>query len=348
MAILFDAPVEPDDITTFVREVPIPPDLTLLAEAGERQVNDNTVDWAEITRTNRTARFRSWDGRLHRSERDVAEEKRIKLPPLSTSYDMGEYERLQLQFARTGGTRQEALANAIYDDAEHGTREVQARLEQAIGDVLTDGKITIDENGFRSQADFGVPANQIVNAGTAWTDTTNATVLTNLTAWIDVMVANGAMRPGAIRTSTAVVRLMQRNKEIIDAVHGSTGGRTRVNMEELNDLLSAENLPMVVAPYDTQVDVDGASVRVIPADKVILTPLDLSELVVVTMGVTATALELVDSNLSELSFEEAPGIVGVVEKVGPPYRQFTFVDACGLPILTDSRKLFVADIGTIS
>jgi hypothetical protein len=55
-------------------------------------------------------------------------------------------------------------------------------------------------------------------------------------------------------------------------------------------------------------------------------------------------LELVNSNEADLSFEEAPGIVGVVEKTGPPYRQFTYVDAVAMPILADARKLFVADV----
>ena len=57
-----------------------------------------------------------------------------------------------------------------------------------------------------------------------------------------------------------------------------------------------------------------------------------------------TALELVDSNLSELTFREAPGIVGVVEKVGPPYRKFTFVDGMALPVLSNAKKLLIADV----
>ena len=30
--------------------------------------------------------------------------------------------------------------------------------------------------------------------------------------------------------------------------------------------------------------------------------------------------------------------------MGPPYRQFTFVDAVGMPILTDAKALFIADV----
>ena len=67
-------------------------------------------------------------------------DKRVNMLPLSDSLNMGEYERLQLEFARTGGTRREALANAIYNDAERLTRHMQYRMEQAIGDVLTDAR----------------------------------------------------------------------------------------------------------------------------------------------------------------------------------------------------------------
>jgi len=344
MALFLDGPVDPVALTTFVREVPTPADFSLSAAFPTQIEEDNTVDFAEIVRTNRTARFRSFDGRIHVSERDSGTEKRVRLLPLSSSLNMGEYERLQLQFARIGGTNQRALANSVYNDGTNLTREVQARLEQAWGDVLTDGKLTINENGYQGEADFGVPANQIVTAATAWSNVTTSTPLTNMVAWQDVFVANNGTPPASARTSLAVLRLLQRNKEIIDAVYGSTQGRTRVTRTELNDLLSAEGLPTFVEPYDTQVDVDGVATRTIPDDRVLFTPANLGDLGATAWGVSATALELVDSNEVDFSFEEAPGIVGVIEKVGPPYRQFTYVDAVAMPILRDARKLMIADV----
>lgn len=344
MAIFFDAPVEPDALTAFVREVPTPSELALTALFPTEFQDDNTVDFAEIVRTNRTARFRSFDGRIHVSERDVGTEKRVKLLPLSSSLSLGEYERLQLEFARNGGTNQQALARAVYNDAERLTREVHNRLEQAWGDLLTDGKLTVNENGFQGEADFGVPANHLVSPAVAWTDTANATVLSDLIAWNDVYVVTNGSRFGAMRPSQRVLRLMQRNAEIINAVHGAAAARTRVTLSELNDLFSSEGLPTVAAPYDTQVDVDGVSTRVIPDDRLIFTPANIRELGYTAYGVSATALELVSSNVAEMSFEEAAGIVGVVEKTGPPYRQFTYVDAVAMPILANSRRLMVADV----
>lgn len=345
MAIVFDAPVAPGAQTAFVRNVPVPDELQLLNAFPAQYLQTNTVNFSEIVKRNRTARYRSFDGRIHVSERDAGSSASVSLLPLSTSTNMGEYERLQLEFARAQGTNKSALANAVYDDSTDLTREVQRRLEQAWGDVLTDGKLTVNENGLVGfEADFGVPANQIVTAATLWSVTATATALTDLIAWHDVYVTANGGQAGAIRTSQAVIRLVQRNKQIIDAVHGSSSGKTRVTLDELNDLLASEGLPPFVAPYDYQVDVDGSYARTIPANRVIFTPANLADLGYTAWGVTATSLELVNSNAVDMSFEEASGIVGVVIKEGPPFREFTFVDAVAMPILSDAKRLMIATV----
>lgn len=343
MAIFWDAPVEPDALTAFVREVPLPSGLQLSSLFPTVQKQSNTVDWSEVTKTNRTARFRSFDGRIHVSDRDGSADKRVNMIPLSDSLNMGEYERLQLEFARTGGTRREALASAIYNDAERLTRHVQNRMEQAIGDVLTDGKLTIAEMG-GMEADFGVPAGQLPTASTPWTTTASANALTDLITWLDVYVAANGTAPGHILMSRRVQRLLQVNAQLIGAAVGSSSGKTRINLNEIGDLFQAEGLPTDFIVYDTVLDVDGTSTKVIPDDRLIFLPQNLGDAVEVQYGVSATALELVGSNLSDYSFEDAPGIVGVVEKVGPPYRQFTFVDAVGMPVLTNAKSILTADV----
>ena len=73
-------------------------------------------------------------------------------------------------------------------------------------------------------------------------------------------------------------------------------------------------------------------------------PPNIRDLGYMRYGLSATALELVNSNVADLSFEEAPGIVGVVEKIGPPYREFVYCDAVGQPILANASLLLVADV----
>lgn len=344
MAIVYDAPVTPDDITAFVREAPTPADFALSAGFPVRTEDDNTVDFgAEVVRRNRTAKFRSYDGRIHVSERDASTGKRVKLPPLSSSLTRGEYERLQLEFARTGGTNTSALVNAIYNDAEQLIREIRARMELAWGDVLTDGILSIDENGLVSTADYGVPAEHKVTAATAWTDIA-APAFTNLQSWNNTYIATKGSRPGAMRTSNRTIQLLLRNTEIINAVHGSAAGRTMVTLVDLNALLVSFGMAPLVPTYDTKVDVDGADTLVIPDDRVLLTPANLGDLGYTCFGITATALELVNSTESSMSFADAPGVVGVVDKDGPPYREQTLVDAVGMPILTDAKALFIAEV----
>lgn len=346
MAIFWDAQVDPDELTVAIREVPTPAELALLAAFPIEFEDDNTIDFAEIVRTNRTARYRSWDGRVHVSERDTGSEKRVKMIPLSDSLNMGEYERLQLEFAKTGGTRMQALAAAAYNDARNLTRNVLNRLEQAWGDVYADGKLTIAENGYAGEADYGVPGSHIVApAGALWSNLTTAVPLTDLQAWSDIYEASNGTPPEYMRTSRANIRRLQRNKEVIDAVYGSTQGRTRVSLAELNELLESEGLPSLRPAYETKVDVDGVTTRTLAEDKVVLEPADLSTVGATKFGVSVTALEMVRNDRSDMTFEEAPGIVGVIDKgESVPYREATYVDCVAMPYLKDGKKILIADV----
>lgn len=342
--LIFDGPVTPDALTTFVRRVPTPANFTLNTILPDQYFTTNTIDFAELQQRNRTARFRAYDGNIHVATRDAPTVSAVDLPPLSDSLGKGEYERLQLEFARTRGTNMDALIQAIYNDAQNLTGYVINRMEQARGDVLTDGKFTlVNEGGLTIEADFGVPANHIVNAAASWA-TTSTDILGDLVAYVDTYTATNGAPPGAIRTSLKVQRYMQKNLGLIAAVHGSTTGRTRINLADLNGLFDSEGIPQLAAPYDAVVDVDGTTTRIIPDDRVLLTPLNPSDLGYTAWGVSATALELVNSNHAELSFGGAPGIVGVVIKEGPPFREFTFVDAVGMPVLANPKALFVADV----
>lgn len=346
MAIVFDGPVSPVALTTFIRKVPIPASNALQQLFPTRYFDSNRIDWAELVQTNRTAAYRSFDGTIHVSSRDAGSGKFVELIPFSDSLNQGEYERIQREIIRLGGTNKQAQVNAAYNDAERLKGTMDNRIELAWGDVLTDGKLTINENGFSGEADYGVPANQVTApAGALWTDANQATAvpLTDLDAWQEVRIANGNEIATRMLTSRVRVGVLRRNKQIIDAVYGSTAGRTSVTLDELNTLLSSENLPTVFT-YDSTLNVEGTVTRVIAQDKVALLPEDIGSLGFMAFGLTATALELVGSSKVDMTFGDAQGIVGVIEKVGPPYREFTFVDAVGMPVLSNAGLLTIADV----
>lgn len=347
--IVFDGPVLPDDLITFTRQVPLPPEVGngLTDVLPDRTVDSNRVDFANITKTGRTARFRMFDGPLHVAQRDTASTSVVKLPPVSDSLGLGELERLEMEFARTGGTNQAAIVNAIYDDATNLTQNVQRRMALARGDVLNDGKFTMLTSEGGLEADFSLPSGNSVTAGTLWSSTSDATPLDDITTWVQAYtttLGNG-FRPAQMKTSQQVLNYLLSNESLRNLYSSLVGAPSRLSPAQLNSALSDYGLPEIAPAYDGMVDVDGTSTRVLPDNKVFFTPPDPgTNLGFTAWGVSATSLELVNAAESDLSFENASGIVGVVIKDGPPFRQYTFVDAVGMPLLTNPRALLVATV----
>lgn len=345
MAIVYDGPVLPDDLTTFVRQVPQPANFNLNQILPDVHINTNRVDVGIITRTNRTARFRAYDANLHVAQRDTGQISTIQLPPLSDTLAMGELERLKLEYARTGGTNTNAFIDAIYNDAETLTRYVQNRMELARGDVLVDGKFTLTgEGGLIIEADFGVPAGNFVTPATVWSTVATADVLGDLNAWVTYYISINGYAPAGMWVSRQTMTYLLSNASLRTASGTLLGAASFLSRDQLEMALASRMMPPILGVYDSLVDVDGTATRIMAANKVIFVPPAGVPFGRTVWGITATSLELVGSSEVEMSFEDAPGIVGVVEKSGPPYREFTFVDAVGMPVLDNPRALMVATV----
>lgn len=345
MAIVFDAAVTPDALTAFVRQVPTPFDQVLNQILPDRLIPDTRVRFDTLLQTNRAAKFRAYDARIPMAKRDAPTIKEVNLPPLSIRSMIGEQERLQLESMRLAGTNMQPMIDAIYNDGESLVRSIRARMELARGDVLTDGKLTLTaENGLTLEADFGIPGGHLVSAGTPWSTTASATIIANESAWVTTYVATNGFRPGGQWISTRVLNYMLQNAELRTLAASLAGTPGMITRQGLDTALGAYNLPPIAGVYDTVVDVDGVSTRPIPDDRVIFVPPAGVEVGFTAWGICATALELVNSSEVDFSFADAPGIVGVVEKSGPPYRQETFVDAVGMPVLSQPSRLLIADV----
>lgn len=346
MPVWYEAPVPPDDLSMYVRNVPLLTELRLDQILPDRFVLDNRVDIGSLVKRGRTARFRVFDGPIHVSARDSYEMKNVALPPLSDSLAMGEYERLQIQFARVGGTRTRAFVDAIYDDATNLVQNMRRRMELARGDVLTDGKFTLaGEGGLTMEADYGVPGANLVTASPLWSSTATADPILDITNWGNTYNDTNGFFPGGMVMARQTLNQLLRNTNLRNAYATTINGTsTLLRRDQLDSALDAYGLPPILMVYDTSVDVDGVSTRVMPANKVIFLPPAGQLLGYTAWGVSATALELVNSTKSELSFSDAPGIVGVVVKEGPPFRQYTFVDGVGMPVIENPNFLMVATV----
>jgi hypothetical protein len=282
------------------------------------------------------ATFRNFDTPSRFGGRPGATRVSGSLPPISRQIKLGEYDRLKLRQA------DDAIVDAIFDDATRMVRAVAARMELARGEALVTGKVVIAEGGVVATADYGRNAGNTVTAGTAWTDLVNSTPLTNMIAWADTYEVNsGGKRPEVALTAKKNLRLLTRNKEIIDAIKGSAAGATRVSLSELNDLLESEGLPMVET-YDAQVSVNKVATRVIADDKFLFLPRrgEGNQLGATLWGTTSESLEP-EYGLAE---GERPGIVAGVYKQPNPVAHFTNAAGLGLPVLVNPDLTFAADV----
>ncbi len=346
MAIIDDF-VDPIELTGFVREVPVPSTLMLAQFLPDRNIGNVEAAIDQVTRTNRAAMFRSWDAETPIGQRDSFQRSKIKLPPLGEKLPVAEQETLMLERVRTGGDNRNGYVEAIYTDAATLAGNVRRRMEVARGDVLTDGKFTLaGENNLTLEADFGLPAEHKVTAAVPWSDHADATPLLNFKAWIDAYVDANGERPGRIVTSNTVINNLLLAAEIRDLFNRGTtltGGPNLLTQVQLNQVLQAYGIPPLIE-YNTKINIDGSNVRVIPEDRLIMLPENAADLGYTAWGVTAESLRLATGDNPGLLFEELPGLVGMTMLTGDPIQTWTKVAAVGMPLITDPKRLFVADV----
>lgn len=342
MPILNDL-IPPAVLTGFVREVPGPATWNLNQVLPDRQIGDIEAAIDVVTRTNRAATFRAYDAETPIGKRDAFQRSTVELPPLGQKTVLTERDRLLLQQLQTGGFNDTPLVEKIYDEAATNTRAVLARMEVARGDALVDGKVTIVENGLSLEADYGLAANHLVTAPVLWTDATNADPLNDLINWTNQYIDDVGEPPGFLRVSRQVLTNMLRAESIRQLVSTLVGRPSVVSRDLLQQELDAHGLPTIVE-YNTRIEVGDQVVYPIPTDVAILTPMNPEDLGYTAWGVTAEALELASGTNPQLAIQDAPGIVGVIERTDDPVRVWTKVAAVGMPIITDPRRLFVATV----
>lgn len=308
---------------------------------------NNAIDDIEF-RVNRRSRqdfdaatVRNWDTEAPIAARR-AEFRRLvgELPPVSRKIQLGEEERLRMRALQLPAQDQ-AIVDAVFDDAAHMARAVTARFEMFRAEALSTGQIAIDENGVEQTVDFGRDAAAEVTAPLAWSDP-SADIVTDLTNWRqEYRELNDGELPAFALTSDRVISLAQRNEQFAAlAGRDFTVEPNLLSEDAVQAVLRAYRLPPFV-PYEKFVRVNGVRQRLIPDNLVILlprNPLDLGETL---FGTTAEALELVGAQQLEQS--QAPGLTAVVQKTFDPVHTWTKAAAVGLPVLYEPNLAFVAD-----
>lgn len=350
MADIWDI-IAPSDLTAYSRrfqlESPLQQQLVLNQVLPDNDVRSLRVRIRTLTRTLAAAKFRTWDAENYIGRRPfVLGITELELPPLGQKIDITERELLEL--ALTGTDPNGDLRAQIYDDTTTNVRATLARMELARGDLLTDGVVTISENGIEGvDVDFGLAASHLPTAATLWSDTANATPLTDELAWMQQMEDDGSPVHNRVVTSRKVFNFMRKNDEYKAAFNSNAAASVPdLRPDQLQQVRDNFGLPPITI-YDSKIEVDGVATRPIPDHKFVMTAPDVGES---QWGITAQALEAAAGN-SDPAFTQADAhgiFTAAYKESGERVKRFTSTHAVGLPVLFDKNRIVSASVITAS
>lgn len=338
--------------------------LTLDSVLPNQEVMDIEFELTNVASTTiQVARYRAWETAPLFGKRPGYAVIAGELPPLGLTMRLGERDHLTMQtvlanlrrnpngqepgtpfypYTRLpGGGRPPVsqLEDIIYGDALQMVRSVQARIEIARGQLLSTGKVTINENGKNLVADFGVPGGQIVTAGTAWSNPAS-TPLVDIRNWlVTYRAANNGRNPAFFVTSSAVLADLTLNTSLRTAapVMGVVPGI--ITEQTIAAVLASQGMPPIVT-YDTMLpDANDTMAAVLPVRAFIAVGQGVGS---TFWGVTAEAMSLAGEGI--IAMEDAPGVVAFVEQESRPSATFTTGAGIALPVLRDPYAIFIATV----
>lgn len=339
---LYEA-VNPVALTAIARTEPEDPMYRLNVALPDQEVPNIEFVIDQLKKRNRAAKFRSYDAPVELSKSDPFIRQTGEIPALGTGYLVGEWQRL-LQEQLRGAAIDPQLFDFATSYTRRGVAEIRARAEVARGQVLSTGKFTLTgEGGLVLEADFGVPGDNQATADNLWSDTVNADIIGDLTAWqkhvhdeygvwVDTMILGKDLVPYVLNN--------QKLRGVSLAAIGITGSLT---VDYVNQTLSSHNLPTIAVDATgrpvrpTRVDVDDSFVDTYPANKVTL--YKAGALGSTLWGPTFDALEFAARGM--IDARDTPGIIAWVGTEGNPGKKYTVVDAAAIPVIEQPWGMFI-------
>ncbi|MFE4421293.1 major capsid protein [Streptomyces sp. NPDC056817] len=324
------------DLTTFARYIPTPADF-LLTQTVFAKVSVQDVMW-RIKNTGRyvnAAKYRAFDASVPFADRQAWQTStQGMLPSLGQKLMVGEVELLLQEASR--GADASRLEQLLYDDVERHVEAINSRLELAAGDVLTDGKFSLQgENGLTQEVDYGVPAANMPTAPKLWSDPT-ADMIADELRWIDYLDSIGAPTPEGVFTSRRVYSYLGGNNAYRAAYYGSVNPSTTptatLTPQQVDVVRGNYSLPPITL-YKGQVRVDGTATKCLPDDRWIMLPPDRAKWGQTLYGTTAESLVLSRGGNPAITREDAPGLIITRGGKDDPVQIWTKGAAVAMPVL---------------
>ena len=193
-----------------------------------------------------SASIHAFDTEAEIDQREGASYDVAELALIKRKRKLSEKEIIRLETPRNDAEEKEAIGR-IYNDVDQLQDSVLTRAEAMRGEALSTGKLSINENGYKAEIDYGVPAAH--KSTFTWSSGT-PDILANMDASVDRIVKDTGFTPTRVLTSKKNLSLVLRDEKIRKAVFGVNSDKL-LTRQELNTFLKTLDLPQI-AIYDSQ------------------------------------------------------------------------------------------------
>ncbi|MBE1302930.1 major capsid protein E [Clostridium botulinum] len=287
-----------------------------------------------------SASVHAFDTKTQIASREAIERGVASLALIKRQIKIAEKEIIKINNPRTNAELTFVLSQ-LYNDSEKMVQAVKVRVEAMRMEVLSTGKLKIEENGVKVTLDYGIPLTNKKSFN--WSDPATSKPLDDLTTLADA-VEDTSARPTRALTSRKLARAICNNHSVRAAIHGVNSDKI-VSLAQLNELLEQLNLPQIVT-YEGKYKVEKAkgfdTKRYFP-DNIIAMFGDgpLGETI---YGLTAEEVKLIGDGKMDMAEMVDKIFVGTYTSIDP-VGEFTKAAATALPSLPHGEEL---GIGTIT
>lgn len=289
-----------------------------------------------------TAEVHAFDTETQLASREAIEKGVASLALIKRKIKIAEKEIIKINNPRTDAELAFVLSQ-LYNDAEKMTDSVKVRVEAMRMELLSTGKIAINENKVKVTIDYKVPNGN--KKSFTWQNPEDDKPLDDLATLADAVESESGYRPTRALTSRKMVKAICNCASVRKAVYGVNSDKI-VTLAALNELLAQLDLPQIVVyegKYKKETSKGFATTRYFPEN--VISMFGDETLGETIYGLTAEEVKLIgDGKMQESSMLDNKIFVGTYTSIDP-VGEFTKAVATALPTLPHGEEL---GIGTVT
>lgn len=290
-----------------------------------------------------SASVHAYDTEAQVGSRDGLEEMSMEPALIKRKIKMGERLIKAMTQARTEAEVQRVI-DRIYNDVDNMVNSVRTRIERMRFEAISTGKLTLNENGFKGEIDYGVAEEQKESlSGTdLWSDP-SAKPLDDIDRYVNKVVELSGVTPERALTSREVFNALKRHDSVRKAIFGVNSARLVTNAE-LNAFLQEQGLPAIATDdrvYRVQKN-NGtyATQRFFPKNSLVLLP--GGELGNTVHGITPEEANMQYNKTA--TFQNFGNIIAQIYDTQDPVARWTKAVALAMPSFPTANQIFIANV----